>query len=381
MEDKFERIVVLFKKSYCGELLEQERAELTELLRDASLKEVYDRLNSGKHVYSALSEYERYPYDKAFHHFQQAVRKPEQMSWYLKVASIAASVLIAFLLIGVSGDFRWINDFQKVTANNVIEAGTKKAQIRLADGSVVNMTKDTMQVQDKSGTMIAYNNGKITYEHAEKVEALVYNELLVPLAGECYIVLDDGTKVWMNSDSRLRYPVRFVGDERRVFLEGEAYFEVMKDSKPFVVETVLGNVNVLGTSFDVKAYKDEECVYTTLVTGKVRFSGKQVVDIVQGEQVVASRSGVVEKRNVDVAEYVGWKDGLYVFKKQSLECIMTTLSRWYGVTVFYQNPEAKRVDFTGNLKRYDSINTFMEVLARTGDVKYRIKGNTITLFQ
>lgn len=382
MEKRFKRTVTLFGKSYAGTITEQEKAELSELLKDRFLNSVYEQLKSGAEIAPRLSEYASYRHQDAFREFERKVKKRGYARLYTVGVTVAASVVIAFSLIWIlNAGGEEISRQQMTAANTTIAPGTKKAQIRMADGSVVNVTGDSMRIEGTDGTLIDYNKGEIRYKQEEEVNQLVYNELIVPLAGECYIVLDDGTRVWVNSDTKLKYPVKFIGNERKVFLEGEAYFEVTKDTKPFIVHTYLGDVNVLGTSFDVKAYKEDAHVATTLVTGKVRFRGKETVEISPGEQMVALASGKMEKKTVDIAEYIGWKEGLYVFRDKSLETIMTTLARWYDVNIFYQNSAVKSIQFTGNLKRYDNINTFMEVLARTGDVKYKINGNTITLFQ
>ena len=196
------------------------------------------------------------------------------------------------------------------------------------------------------------------------------------------MLLDDGTRVWVNAESRVKYPVRFSEKERIVSVKGEAYFDVTKNAQPFIVETDFGKVKVLGTSFGVRVYADEAAL-TTLVSGKVKFTNNKgkSVELTPGEQAVASLEGTLTKRNVNLEEYVGWKDGWYIFKEKRLEEVMLTLSRWYGVTVFYQNPQVKDIRFSGNLKRYNSINTFLEVLAGSEDVKYKIDGNVVILYE
>jgi len=266
--------------------------------------------------------------------------------------------------------------------NEVVMPGSTKATLRLAGGETVDIRGDSMQIAGKGESHIHYAGGKLTYAKKEKAAKLVYNELEVPVAGECSLVLDDGTQVWVNADSRLRYPVQFVGEERKVFLEGEAYFVVAKESKPFVVSTSRGDIRVLGTTFNVKSYNSEPEMQATLVEGKVLVAqGQREMELVPGEQGTVSASGEMAKRAVDVDEFVGWRKGIYVFKKQPLEDIMRDLSRWYGVSVFFQNEGLKQVSFTGNLKRYDNINEFLDVLQRTGDVKYRINNNTVIIYE
>lgn len=177
----------------------------------------------------------------------------------------------------------------------------------------------------------------------------------------------------------MKFPVKFVGKERRVILAGEAFFDVSLGSKPFIVETALGEIRVHGTSFDVKAYPDEDMA-TTLVSGKVTYSGSRQVEIKPGERLVARVSGELEKNIVNTKEYTGWKDGLYVFNRKSLEQIAKDLERWYDISIVFESDQSRELLFTGHLKRYDTINVFLELLRETGEVNYKIQGNEITLY-
>lgn len=361
-----------------------EKERLQQVLQDKNMQEVYKNIRREGFLADKLDDYSGYPTAEAYRHFVKkvgGVRRKKTL-----IIRLAVSAAVIFLLVGVPflieiTQSEKNNMVPALPVNSVVMPGEKKAQLRLADGRVVDVTGDSMQICESDGTQIKIEQGKVSYETLREADRLVYNELIVPLAGECYITLDDGTRVWINSDSRLKYPLKFIGDERKVFLQGEAYFEVAKAGKPFIVSTDLGDIQVLGTTFDVKAYQEENKLYATLVTGKVCYQGREKIMVYPGEQVVALPDGRAEKRKVDIDEYIGWKNGLYVFKEHTLESIMTDLARWYNVSVFYQNPELRRITFTGNLKRYDSINTFMEILQRTGDVRYSIKENTILLFK
>lgn len=317
--------------------------------------------------------------------FQQFCRRQEELRRRKRLrlvgySSVAAVVVIALTCVLFIPSFRHT---ESVPVAQTLQAGESRAVLTFADGRQMvlgSQLQDTL-LQHGDATLTATSN-RIEYSPSDHTSGeIVYNQLDIPRKGEYCLVLSDGTKVWLNSESQLRYPVAFQRKERRVFLVGEAYFEVVKDSKPFVVSTAMGDVNVLGTAFDVKAYKNEEAVYTTLVTGSVNFKGRESLILEPGEQAVAFVNGKMEKRKVDINEYIGWKNGLYLFRKQNLESIMNDLARWYDVDVFYQTPDLKDIAFTGNLKRYDNINAFMEILVRTGDIKYRIEGNTILLYK
>lgn len=200
------------------------------------------------------------------------------------------------------------------------------------------------------------------------------------------LVLTDGTKVWVNADSRLKFPVRFREDHREVYLlSGEAYFEVERDeSKPFLVHTSRGCVKVLGTEFNVRDYPEEHRVVTTLVNGSVQFTGKDKKKVVlePGFQVVAdSLTGTWDVREVNLKEYVGWRNGLYVFSHLTLEELMRVIERNYDVTVFFANEECKRLVFSGDLQKYETVEHFLRFIETGGDVRFVVKERTITVYK
>ena len=194
------------------------------------------------------------------------------------------------------------------------------------------------------------------------------------------LTLADGTQLTLNRGAQLIYPEKFAGKTREIFLSGEAYFDVAEDGRPFQVITSQGEVTVLGTAFGISSYMDK-AEYTTLVRGCVRYTShtKKSVILSPGEQAILERSGELISRKVEVEEYVGWKDGVFVFRDKPLEEIMETLSRWYGSEVVFRNEEMKQLKYTGSLERYDSINTFLQVLERLQDIHYEIDNNKILL--
>ena len=209
-----------------------------------------------------------------------------------------------------------------------------------------------------------------------------YNKIIVPRGGEYNLVLSDGTSVIINSDSKLSVPDHFVGKERRVYLEGEALFHVSRDSEhPFIVETEDGDITVLGTVFNVNAYPDETYIQTTLVEGSVAFKGKGMVVsrmISPGEQItydVQTNDINVEQVNTDV--FTAWTEGKWIIEGMRLDEIMKQLARWYDITVFYQNPEAKDLVFTGDLEKYNKCNVILDIISMTTNVEFELKGRAI----
>lgn len=374
----------LIKKSLIKDLSDKEQKELDQLLDDQSLQDVYKELSDRGYLKKQFMEYEKYSSQKAYCEFKERRGHSGRIRIVRWVAVVAAVWVLA---LGVT---LWMTFGKKENvaplpvASKIIPAGEKKATLTLADGTEVHVEEITAQILQEKGMNIEYRNGEIVYHKSEeKTTEVVYNKLEVPRGGECMIKLDDGTKVWVNAETKLKYPVAFVGDRREVVLEGEAFFDVAKNEKPFIVKTSFGDVRVLGTAFGISAYASESESYTTLVRGKVsveREGGEPVV-ILPGEQVVTSKDGKMIKQQVDVEEFVGWKDGIYVFKEKSLGEIMKTLERWYNISVDFQEKSLVDLPFTGNLKRYDDINVFFDALTRTGDMKYRVEGNQVILFK
>ena len=374
----------LIKKSLIKDLSDKEQKELDQLLDDQSLQDVYKELSARGYLKKQFMEYEKYSSQKAYREFKERRGHSGRIRIVRWVAVVAAVWVLA---LGVT---LWMTFGKKENvaplpvASKIIPAGEKKATLTLADGTEVHVEEITAQILQEKGMNIEYRNGEIVYHKSEeKTTEVVYNKLEVPRGGECMIKLDDGTKVWVNAETKLKYPVAFVGDRREVVLEGEAFLDVAKNEKPFIVKTSFGDVRVLGTAFGISAYASESESYTTLVRGKVsveREGGEPVV-ILPGEQVVTSKDGKMIKQQVDVEEFVGWKDGIYVFKEKSLGEIMKTLERWYNISVDFQEKSLVDLPFTGNLKRYDDINVFFDALTRTGDMKYRVEGNQVILFK
>lgn len=381
MDKNLDKTVKLFQCAQLRQLTPEEQKELEELLSDSYLAEVYQDYSNSRNIANKLEEYKQYPTGEAYQEFCVLCGGHKSRRIYRYIVGIAALLVLALGMVFLLYQRKESKVEIAARIKQTIAPGKPRAILRLMDGSMIQVGKDSVQIEEKNGARVQYANGKISYQATSGVVELAYNELIVPRAGECFISLEDGTRVWINSDSRLKYPVKFTGEERKVYLEGEAYFEVVKDAKPFIVNTTLGDIKVLGTSFNVKAYQEEDKMAATLVSGKICYAGVRTLLVNPGEQVTARADGSVNKQVVDVEEFVGWKDGVFVFKNQRLEDIMKDLARWYDVKVFYQQPGLKNIEFTGNLKRYDEVNVFMELLRSTNELNYSIDGNTIILYQ
>lgn len=237
------------------------------------------------------------------------------------------------------------------------------------------LVTDAVSIRQDSSCGLAYES------RGEQTTELQYNVLDVPVATEYRLVMEDGTVVYLNADSRLKYPEVFTGGERKVYLEGEAYFEVAKDeTRPFAVVAGGVEVRVLGTHFNVNAYPEKHQVTTTLVEGKVEVSsGKRHAVLSPGVQAVASEQGM-KLQEVDVREYVGWKDGLFVFSRMPLEEIMRQVYRWYGVQAVFFSEEVRRMTFTGVINKAMSAEELFQVIEKVVHVRFTIgKDNQVVI--
>lgn len=276
-----------------------------------------------------------------------------------------------------------------------IEPGSDKAILIMEDGTSHDLSAGQELELDVEGVNISSHGTSISYSQTGEQKdrssrrqgraEIRYNTLKVPRGGEFYLTLADQTKVWLNSETTLRYPVEFTGEERRVELTGEAFFEVAKDAeRPFRVVSDEQVVEVLGTSFNISSYPEDSLILTTLVNGTVNvFLGdspetRQTL-LPNHQSYLAKGEDRIMQREVDVMEYVAWKDGEFYFKDQSLENIMKTLSRWYDIDVVFSEPQAKDILFTGHLERYENFERLLNLIEQTNEVSYSEEGRTITI--
>ena len=307
---------------------------------------------------------------------------------YLKYAAI----IVAFVLAG--GTWWMVKENPEeiisveLSETSMLSPGTPKAYILFSSGQRMDLTTtehDTM-IMEKGMQVRVGSSGKISYVPGDSgsilKQEIVYNTIVVPRGGEYKLELADGTLVWLNSDSELRYPVKFAGSQRDVWLKGEGYFEVSKNpEKSFrvVVDDMI--VKVLGTSFNINAYKDRGNILTTLVSGKVDIqdmSGKSLV-VMNPNQQVDFRHGKISVQEVDVTRFVSWIDGKFYFNDMTLENIMSQLQRWYDIEVFFVDEELKSYPFTGVIRRDFTAGQIFEIIEKTTRVKFNVRGKCVTV--
>ncbi|MBS7157062.1 MAG: DUF4974 domain-containing protein [Sanguibacteroides justesenii] len=383
MKEAFE-IARIIQKSLKGRLSESEEKLLSDWRKVSDENEhAFQRMISEDFYTVGMEKLETYDYRVAYGRFlQKKYQRRRKRRFLISMARVAAValpfVMAVVLYVGLNREEE--QTLRPSLASNILP-GTSKAVLTLANGQMIPLGKETTDstiITD--GTQISASESGITYADGGESEAVVYNKLDIPRGGEFCLTLSDGTRVWLNSETSIQYPVVFGTKERRVFIQGEAYFEVAKDAKkPFTVQFMSSSVTVLGTSFNIRAYPEEKQSQTTLAEGSVRiYSPGSSMLLKPGEQAeVKALSGEMVKKEVDVKTFTSWKNGRFVFEQEPLENIMRTLERWYDIRVIFRDEGAKRISLSGNLKRYGDFSQVMNMLQMTGDVRFELHGNDV----
>jgi ferric-dicitrate binding protein FerR (iron transport regulator) len=299
----------------------------------------------------------------------------------------AAAVIL--LLLG-SGMYYYMSSVSSrktfTTSNNAladtgdIAPGTNKAILILANGDVVTLDSAGNQVINQGQTVVRQKNGQLEYAVQGNSDAVVYNTLTVPRGGQFHIVLPDGSRVWLNAASSMRYPTAFNGDRREVELQGQGYFEVAPDARqPFFVKVNNLEVQVLGTSFDIMAYADEKSINTTLVEGLVNVkNGTTEQRLKPGQQaIVDPATGSIVVRAADVDQVIAWKTGFFEFDNASLGDILRQLARWYDIDISYNQTGNERL-FGGRISRSLPLSDILHMLEANGST-FLLSGRKLTV--
>ena len=347
-------------------------------------EELFQRMLSSEHVEKSISRFVKTEEEeeRGWRQLQQKARSGRsvrKIKWFPYAAAIV-------LILSVGGVFYFSGDKEQTEilpiAKNEVQVPGSRAVLILPDGRKVDMENEVLRSDlAQSDSLLLVSARSLKYRDIDSPDTTeIFHTLEIPRGGEYLLTLSDGTMIYLNSESTLSFPVKFQGKERKVYLTGEAYFKVAKNTEhPFVVTAGELEVLVTGTTFGVRAYKDEKDIQTTLESGQVtvRVEGKSV-KLVPNKQVLFNKSTMgLEVRDVDVDLYLAWVDGRLVYDNCPLEKILTDLGRWYNIDVFYSRDELRSYQFSLNMKKHEEFTQVLELIGKTGEVQFEIKDNTV----
>ena len=347
-------------------------------------------LEAVKVYFSAIESKQDIDTDLAYQKFIEKINevkvvpiaKPKSAYKILKYAAVFVGVSIGSFLL-----------YQNLYKQDLGLSGTKaaaydKATLVLADGTEVVLEEhQNEEIKSEDGVKIV-NNTKVLKFNAINASVSVdpskvtYNTLYVPNGGLYQIELPDGSKVWLNSATSLKFPTQFAGNQRVVSIDGEAYFEIQKDKKkPFIVKTETAAVTVLGTHFNVSSYSEDAFFATTLIEGSVQLtaSNQEAVKVIlkPGEKgnLVKGDNSQIDVNEVDVYQEVAWKDGKFFFEKEKLGTIIAKLSRWYNVDFKFEDQSVANYTFTGVARKDQPVEYLLDIISKTSNMRYEVVKN------
>ena len=360
---------------YCtGRINAEEAGKLREWIDKASEnRELFEQYLKTVKINRMVEGADWLDEERAWQELAGKIRRGRIKSFYRRL-SLGAAVVIIFIGLGMAFWQRNKLTEQEVQLIQILP-GSTKATLILANGSQIDLTRGDLKevittealIENDSLLGLQYNHIKLRDEQP------VFHTVKVPVAGEYHFTLSDGTKVWMNSDSELRFPVNFTSNRREIFIKGEAYFEVEPDrERPFIVHANQVSIQVLGTKFNVSAYGESQQVLTTLVQGgvNVKYAGLQT-ELQPGFQAVTDiKAGTMDRREVEVGMYTSWTKGIFEYENMPLSDIAVQLSRWYDVKFEYEEEGLKDLIFSGKMKKYDNGNVILGILKATGKIDF-----------
>ncbi|MEN0052845.1 MAG: FecR domain-containing protein [Mucilaginibacter sp.] len=355
----------------------------------AFLDEYYDLFDHADNTHDLTEDDQK----AAYHDIQDRLQQDSSRTSFFNVYSIAASVVMLLSLSIIAYKVLY-NPALKDKAGTVaakprpIVYGSNKAVLTLANGKKITLDDQSAgTLARQAGTNVSKTtNGQLVYKSAATPHVqnnIEFNVMETPRGGIYQVYLPDGTRVWLNSASRLKYPVAFTGTERKVELAGEAYFEVSHNRQmPFIVISNNQRIEVLGTHFNVNAYDDELVTKTTLIQGSIKVTATSSgisKTIVPGQQAVLRLKGI-QLHNVDTDNAIAWKTGLFRFDNEPLSTIMKKISRWYDVDIVYQD-DVSQMRFGGTVSRFTDIQKVLSKLELTNTVHFKIEGRSVIVMK
>lgn len=388
METNQERLSVLLKSYVENKISAAELEELHQLSRvpeaDADLDEfLLIHWNSFKTTESSSLPrndiFQKIITDRRFKDQQLEIVKPD--FGYKKWLSYASAAMV-FIIAGISLHQLVVRKSPELQKPEMVKImpGTKKAILTLGDGSEIVLADSSGKAIAVQGKLkIEHKNGSINYKLEDDEAVIAQNKVTTPKGGEYQVILQDGTHVWLNAASSISYPVIFNGNERKVVISGEAYLEVARNpDKPFIVVANGAEVKVLGTHFNVSAYQDDDFVTTTLMEGAVKVTEKGSYALLKPDQqaVINKTSSSITVRDVDAAEAIAWKNGVFLYNNENIKGVMKVIARWYDIDVVYQGDMSNKT-FGGKISKFENFEKLLKTLELTGVIHFKIQGRRV----
>lgn len=365
-----------------GKLDEAQQKELNEWLKIPRNQELFERIVSKKNILNKSFEQDTFNQEKAWSLIDRKIgKRTNYRKWLSYAAVILLPLAIGFLILNQVPDYEaGLADAQ------TIKPGGSNAVIYFSNGEMVDLKNDTSSLIRSEENLLVErdsNRLRISDDELNASEVVKMNRIVTPIGGEYQVELPDGTKVWLNADSYLEFPSKFLDKERRVIANGELYFDVASNKDwPFVVESKGMSLKVLGTEFNVRAYEDEEEIVSTLVEGSVLVTNSlgENIKLSPGYQAVINKSdNAMTDVVANIEAVTAWKNGRFIFNDRRIENIMYDLIKWYDVKVFFGNSSVKDVRFSVDVPRYGKIEDILTLIQGTGEANFTVNGKTITV--
>lgn len=367
-----------------------ERKKLKDWLNEAEENQtIFDSITRNKYwLHEQINRHAKYDITEGWDSIHKQIsRKANIRKLYIKIAKYAA----VFAIFAISS-LVLIKTLTKESelvqvAQPLIKPGIKGAKLVMDNGEEISLSSEnSFTLLEEDGTSIKKEYGTINYAKEESVKEVELSNTIVTTRGEEFsLILSDGTKVHLNAKSKIKFPVRFIKNERMVEVSGEAYLEVAhNETTPFLVKTDKSIIRVLGTRFNLRAYPDEHSEYTTLVGGSVsirhRYDESSELELKPGDQAqIIDVNHRIRITKVDTDYYTAWTTGKFVFRGERLESIIKDLQRWYDFEVEFEHEQAKDIRFGARIDRYSEVNTIFNIINNTGLVQAKQSGKKFTI--
>ena len=374
------RLATIIIRVKLGNVTEEERSELLDWLDESEEnRRTYKRIIRGEAIGERIAGEERIGKETDYEKIRISVvrslvgrRRSRRMRLWGSVAAAACICAVAVTVLWELSGVRAVPEAMPLAGQ---QTETAKVKLILHSGEQIALE----QKQDEHGQLIYESKNNLATEE-------LFNKVVTAIGGEYALILSDGTRVWLNADSELEYPVEFVKKERIVKLSGEAYFEVAPNpEQPFIVEAGGIQTRVLGTSFNIQAYRNEKSVYTTLLTGSIRVAvadGGDAVVLTPGREAIWEKgSGAIQVEAVNAEDAIAWRYGNFIFEEEDIEVVMRMLSRWYEVEFVFDGGRKEKHTFSGRMSKDESLDTVLETIELAGGPEFRREGNIIHLIE